>query len=282
MDGIKPVPLSPANRAFSGSSPKPKVKIRIHKEPKRRTPVGKTASKTASASSKVGSKPIHPTQEKKSKSSKIKVVTISVAVGLSFLGGMYFMNSTNRSFAEREVLGMHTSSVPAGVVDANIGTKTELGQSTTTPSQNLLTMSLDQLENYLAGKSSDPEELKLQKRVDFLTVYLTKKKSPLVEFADVIASLKHWKIVLAISNSESSLGKKCADNNCSGIGVEPGHALWREYANKGEWAKDMDALIEKRYKDWSLEDMNGVYVQPGSENWVFAANQILEDLKGVE
>ena len=54
--------------------------------------------------------------------------------------------------------------------------------------------------------------------------------------------------------------------------------------NLEEMKIDLDKLIEKRYKDWTLEQMNGVYNKPGSSNWIFAATQILDDIKnrGIE
>ncbi len=227
---------------------------------------------------------VHLTQHaKQNKTSKwIRITSTSGLLFLAFLAGMFMMNSTRQSQAEDKPSEAQTVFFQDNIVqvfdDAQLGPLQ--GQS---QSQNLLTMSLSQIERHLAAKQSfDPEEQKIKRRADFLKIYLKSKKSPLVEYAETIAKLKHWKLVLAISNSESSLGKKCADNNCSGIGVEPGHTLWRKYKDKGEWAKDLDRLIEKRYKDWTLEEMNGVYNYPGSSNWVLAASQILEDLKGVE
>jgi hypothetical protein len=121
-------------------------------------------------------------------------------------------------------------------------------------------------------------------RAALINRYLQEWKSPLAEYSHIIAAQPHWKRVLAISFAESGLGKKCADNNCSGIGVEPGHPKWQVFENKGEWVKAMNRLLERRYKDWTLKEMNGVYNQPGSQNWIAAGNQILNDLKerGIE
>lgn len=160
-----------------------------------------------------------------------------------------------------------------------------LGQVGGLPNEALFSMTLEQVEHYLTEGYKTPE-MKLAEqllaREEKLLAYLSSKRSPLANIAATLARLKHWKLVIAISNSESSLGKRCADNNCSGIGVEPGHRLWREYESTADWAKDLDALIEKRYKNWTLEQMNGVYNNPGSENWVFAAHQVLSDLQEIE
>ena len=155
------------------------------------------------------------------------------------------------------------------------------------PNDILFNLSFQQLENYLNSLVLTPEVQQAQALADRklkLKAYLEEKRSPFVNIIDTLAELKHWQTVLAISFAESSLGKHCADNNCSGIGVEPGHPLWRSYDSTAEWAKDLDKLIDKRYKDWSLEAMNGVYNKPGSDNWLFATKQILYELQewGIE
>ncbi len=71
------------------------------------------------------------------------------------------------------------------------------------------------------------------------------------------------------------------DNNCSGIGVAPGHRLWRKYTTHLDWFKDMSALMEKpMYKEkfTTFQKMRGVYVQPGSANWVNGAQAKYNDL----
>jgi hypothetical protein len=123
----------------------------------------------------------------------------------------------------------------------------------------------------------NPNEL-LEVREHLLARYLQDWNSPLAEFADIIAQQPHWKLILAISFAESSLGKKCADNNCSGIGVFPGHPLWRTYNTKGDWAVDLNRLLEKRYKNQTLKQMCGVYVQPCNPGWLKATTQILNEL----
>lgn len=119
----------------------------------------------------------------------------------------------------------------------------------------------------------------LAARTALLTRYLNDWHSPLAQYAETIAAQSQWKLILAISFAESGLGKHCADNNCSGIGVAPGHAKWQTYENKGEWAKALNRLLEKRYNNWTLAEMNGVYNQPGSENWLAASTRILNELQ---
>jgi hypothetical protein len=226
---------------------------------------------------------IHPTKNFSGKNKyKISILATSFLVLLgTFFAGMAYMQSTRKSLAEEPMPSPSFAPASISIPLPPANTK----EASPIPATGLFNLTISQIEKYLNSQntaSNNPEALKLETRKSFLKVYLTSKKSPLVNFVDTIAGLKHWKVVLAISNSESSLGKRCADNNCSGIGVRPDHEYWREYEDKGQWAIDMDKLIEKRYKDWSLEEMNGVYNYPGSDNWVFAANQILEDLKGIE
>ena len=84
--------------------------------------------------------------------------------------------------------------------------------------------------------------------------------------------------ILAIAFAESTLGKNCADNNCSNIGVKPGAPSWRSYASYSAWVVDFNRLLDKKYKDWTLEQMCGVYVKPCNPNWLLATKQILTAL----
>lgn len=210
--------------------------------------------------------------------------SVVAMVVISFAAGLFAMWQTRSSLAENTPQVVEGGQTPPGTIAIRVENETV---PSAVPASNtaIYTMSLEQLEYYLQEGYKTPEmrqaEL-LRLRAEKIRTYLASKKSPLADIADTLAGLQHWRSVIAISNSESSLGKRCADNNCSGIGVEPGHPLWREYETKADWARDLDALIEKRYKNWTLEQMNGVYNNPGSENWVFAARQILDDLKDVE
>lgn len=107
-----------------------------------------------------------------------------------------------------------------------------------------------------------------------LKEYLEKHNSPLAEYASEIHKQPQWQRALAISWVESNFGRFCADNNCSGIGVAPGHPSWRKYETKLDWFKDMSKLMETpRYKVkyTTFEKMRGIYVYPGSAGWVYGA-----------
>jgi len=215
----------------------------------------------------------------------LPVLASLVLVFFSFSGGAYLVWRTDASLAQDGVSSANQT--PAIPVLPVVAGASALGPIAQIPNEILFNLTLDQLEVYLAEefKTSEMEDAeRLADRKFKLKIYLDEKQSPLISIADTLAELKHWKMVLAISNSESTLGKRCYNNNCSGIGVEPGHPYWRDYESKADWAKDLDKLIEKRYKDWTLEEMNGVYNKPGSQNWLYASKQILEEMqeRGIE
>jgi hypothetical protein len=217
---------------------------------------------------------------------KKNFILFAAVMAISFAGGSYFTWSAENSLAENGQA--EKVSAPASVPALSVVEYAPEGETSVAVAPDVwLSMSFDQLEAFLENSLTTPEvkyEELLADRKYKLKVYLEAKNSPLIEIADTLAELKHWKLVLAISNSESSLGKRCYKNNCSGIGVMPGHPYWRDYESKAAWAKDLDRLIEKRYKDWSLKEMNGVYNKPGSSNWLAASTQIVEELreKGIE
>lgn len=111
--------------------------------------------------------------------------------------------------------------------------------------------------------------------------YLESKGSPLAVYADEIVKQPQWQRALAISYVESNFGKRCADNNCSGIGGAPSMKSWRKYPTKLDWFKDMSAILEKPiYKEryTNCNAMKGVYVVPGSARWVNGCNQVSNEL----
>lgn len=132
---------------------------------------------------------------------------------------------------------------------------------------------LEQGSSHPAG----PDQLITRKAK--LRKYLQDKNSPFFEddqALDSLLSLPHMKLILAISYAESTMGKNCYFYNCSGIGgYVPNLRKYKEFRN---WMIDLNDLLERRYKDWSLQDMCGVYVQPCNPNWLKATNQVLNEL----
>ncbi len=210
----------------------------------------------------------------------VPVYAIIVALALAFGGGAWAALNTQTTEAE-SVEQTQAGSVP-------LETAGNLGPISNVSNDVLFNMTIGQLEEYLNSLAVQNQQLKAAERMatrkEKLRAYLTSKKTPFVEAADIIAEQKHWKLILAISFAESTFGRNCVDNNCSNIGVKPGHPYWRKYATLGDWVKDFNRLMERRYSNWTLEQMNGVYVQPKNPNWLLATRQVLEELQeqGIE
>lgn len=111
--------------------------------------------------------------------------------------------------------------------------------------------------------------------------YLEERNSPLAVHTKEIVQQSNWKRALAISFVESNFGKYCFDNNCSGIGVKPGHPSWRKYETKLDWFIDLNELLERplyQTKANTCKKMRGIYVVPGSDRWVNGCNKVVNDL----
>ncbi|MCL5666428.1 MAG: hypothetical protein M1383_01515 [Patescibacteria group bacterium] len=111
--------------------------------------------------------------------------------------------------------------------------------------------------------------------------YLEDHGSPLAEYAAQIVQQPQWQRALGVSYVESNMGIHCYNNNCSGIGVKPGHPSWRKYATKLDWFIDLNNLLETPlYKEKynTFQKMKGVYVQPGSQSWVYGAQKVYNEL----
>lgn len=129
------------------------------------------------------------------------------------------------------------------------------------------------------------EEIKNAQRKEKLREYLASYKSPFAKNDKTLQAFldsKNMKLMLAISFVESSFGKKCYYNNCSGIGGYPPDL--KKYPDNAAWIKDFDSLLERRYKGVPIDDFMGLYVQPGSPNWINGVKQVLAELKqqGIE
>jgi hypothetical protein len=134
-------------------------------------------------------------------------------------------------------------------------------------------------------EEEDPEAERLALRMERLKAYLESKKSPFAQDAEAIrafASSKNMKLMVAISFVESTFGKHCYYYNCSGIGGSPPNL--RKYASYAEWIADFDQLLEDRYKNVPIENFIGLYVQPGSSNWLYGVKQVFQEFEeqGIE
>ncbi len=126
----------------------------------------------------------------------------------------------------------------------------------------------------------DIEAERLVIRKQRLKEYLESKNSPFAEddaALEAFAASKNMKMMVAISFVESTYGKNCYYYNCSGIGGTPPNL--RKYNGYAEWVHDFDSLLERRYKDVPPEKFIGLYVQPGSPNWIYGVNQVIDEFE---
>lgn len=136
-----------------------------------------------------------------------------------------------------------------------------------------------------APEEEDPEAAQLAIRKEKLRTYLQSKKSPFAEdeaTLDAFVASKNMKLMVAISFVESTFGKNCYYYNCSGIGGTP--PSLRKYDGYAAWVRDFDDLLERRYKDLPPEEFIGLYVQPGSANWLYGVKQVIREFEeqGIE
>lgn len=197
----------------------------------------------------------------------VSALGVVIAFGL----GVGYAASTRRTAAETQPI-----TIPAATAAASEPIPlAPAPEGLPVPKDAIFNTPLELLKSYLS--SAEPDIVAIRK--DKLRQFLKQYKSPLAAYADTVAEQEHWKLILAISFAESTLCTRQVDNNCSGIGVEPGHPLWRKYETLGDWAVDLNRLLDKRYKGDTLEQMCGVYVQPCNANWLIATKQILTELE---
>jgi hypothetical protein len=132
---------------------------------------------------------------------------------------------------------------------------------------------------------SEPEETsaEVKQRTAFLKQYLTERKSPAAPYAEDIAQLSQWKLVVGVMRAESQWCKKhvTSTKNCHGIG-----GAWnlRKYATYPESFKDVNRIIQTKYVDFGLntpEKMVNKYVGHASPNWVAAVKAELANFENV-
>jgi hypothetical protein len=120
-------------------------------------------------------------------------------------------------------------------------------------------------------------------QADPLTVdlqnYLQDHNSPLQGYTTQLLSKDNWPKIVAISFVESNMCQHSYYYNCSGIG---GQEYLRKYNNYGEWIDDMSSILNQRYNGWTLDKMDGVYVQPYSANWKLGSKTILAQLTALQ
>ncbi len=122
----------------------------------------------------------------------------------------------------------------------------------------------------------------LTQRKAFLKTYLESKHSVLASHVDALSEQTQWKLIIAISNSESSYCKHNMVNNCWGIG-----GAWnlKAYDNYDQAIADVNRLLEQKYVAAGLDSPDKIeqkWVGHPNDNWETAANQVMDDLKDVQ
>lgn len=194
---------------------------------------------------------------------KALVGTVVSLMLLSFGLGMFAVMNGHKTEASNEVVTEVTPEVKVEDSEEDLET--------------FANTSINQLKSFNYVQAGPDQEIAKQAR---LKKYLIEKNSPFAEDAgaiETVLSLPHMKLILAISYAESTMGKKCYYNNCSGIGGYPPNL--RKYKEFKNWMVDLNDLLERKYKDWTLNEMCGVYVQPCNPNWLKATRQILDELE---
>lgn len=123
-----------------------------------------------------------------------------------------------------------------------------------------------------AVQAADPLTVNLQ-------AFLQDNSSPLQAYTNQLLTHPNWKTIVAISFVESNMCTHSYYYNCSGIG---GQEYLRKYKNYGQWISDMSNILATRYNGWSLQKMDGVYVQPYSSNWKVGSTTIYSQLTALE
>jgi len=201
---------------------------------------------------------------------RVPLVTAVLLVIVAFTGGMWAALRTPTTLAEEQVQPVITEE------KNSIPSLKDITASST--SDGIVKVSISLLQSYFG---SSPTKLEaLAKRKSKLEQFLKDRGSPLAGEAETIADQDHWKLILAISFAESTLGKNCYYFNCSGIG---GSDI-KTYKSLKNWILDFNRLLDRRYKGKSLEQMCGVYVQPCTTRWLHATGQVLSALEeqGIE
>ena len=135
------------------------------------------------------------------------------------------------------------------------------------------------LQNAEDAKLQEQQTAIINQKVYLVRNYLESKDSPLANYTEILLAQPNWKTIIAISNAESTLGKHCYMNNCSGIFGQNG---LKTYDTVPDWIVDMQNLLSNRYDGWTLQQMDGIYVYPRSSSWFIATTTVYQDLDQIE
>lgn len=111
---------------------------------------------------------------------------------------------------------------------------------------------------------------------DQIREYLTAKKSPMADEAEFLVQQPNWKLIIAISNAESTYCRFKIDWNCWGLG---GEKHYRHYKNLHDAIADDEKYLENwKYSKLTPEAMVCTYVGNCSKTWLANVNASLREL----
>ncbi len=150
--------------------------------------------------------------------------------------------------------------------------------SAQTSEQIRLGFEINTIANLLQPTDNQSKAEVVDPNIAILQDYLSKKGSPLAPYAEHILKHENWKLVLAISNGESTMCKRQMYNNCWGVG-----GAWnlRRYASFADGFTDVNRLLTDKYVAYGADTPKEIarkYVGSYSPTWVRAVSQTLAQL----
>lgn len=140
------------------------------------------------------------------------------------------------------------------------------------------------LESIIASGAVSVEDLANQELATAVQEYLESKKSPLAPYAGQIILEPNWQQALGITFVESNFCAKAANMNCGSVGVAPGHKQWKRFENHFQGFQAVTKLLDKPlYKEKynTCKKKMGVYVVPGSANWLRGCEKVERDMSAL-
>lgn len=139
----------------------------------------------------------------------------------------------------------------------------------------------------VSHESSGRHSTRSQVSMDKLRLYLTLRSSPLSDYAEQIASSSYAGTIIGICTIEQYGCTKAPHWNYWGI-KETGQCGksargFAQYCTAEEGIESISSLLaryEARGKD-TIEDLNGYYVQPASQNWLNTVLKIKAQLENL-
>jgi hypothetical protein len=110
-----------------------------------------------------------------------------------------------------------------------------------------------------------------------LRLFLKDTGSPLAEFSDQILASPHWSTIIGICWIEQYHCTHGPNFNLWGIGPHHRYSSYEESINA---ISDLLSKYEIRGKD-TLEELNGYYVQPASNNWLSTVLRIKSEVESL-